>query len=434
MTANPILPWSAIAVLLSLVPAFSQGLLTPPGPPGPTGKTLDQIEPRIDVQRAVNPLPGDVSTQYILGTPGSYYLSAPLATTKATAIRITASGVSLDLAGFPVSRASGVGGPGISISAGVARTVVRDGSITGFTTGLQATGARGGSFSGLTVSGCTVLGINAGDVWEITGCRAHDNGSTGISGGESVAVRDCVAADNGSGGFTLLSSAVLDNCVATGNSGTSAIQTGSNAVLTACIAAGNTVATGIQASFGSTLRDCVARDNTSAATISQGIFVNGQCVITGCVASGNLSINATLTGSTGIGIRVVGNATILDCVARGNRGDGIQAGTNCIVRGNLCDTNGTVASDGAGLHITSSGCRIEGNHLTSNRRGIVVDGDSNLIIQNTAKGNAGFAYVIANDNHFGPVINRAGAGTAGFSGSAAASNLTTTDPRANFAH
>ncbi|MES2923878.1 MAG: right-handed parallel beta-helix repeat-containing protein [Verrucomicrobiota bacterium] len=416
--------------------ALGQGSLTPLGAPAPIGKTLDQVEPRIDVQRTFNPLPTDASNQVIINTAGSYYLTANLVVTKTNAISITVSGVTLDLNGFQISRASGTGGIGVVIASNTTRCVVRNGAITGFGTGVQcvtaAPLARGGSFSQLSVSGCSTVGLLAGDAWEVRDCRSTDNGSTGISAALGVRMRDCVVAGNGAGGITAADAAILDGCIATGNTGTAGIQVGAGSTLTGCVATDNVSSSGIAASFGSSLRDCIARDNTSAAATSQGIFCNGECQIVGCLASGNTNTNVTASNNTGIGIRVVGNALIRDCVTQGNKGDGIQVSSRCTVRDNVSDGNGA-GGTGAGIHVTSAGSRIEANQLTSNDAGLTVDSGDNVIIRNTARGNT-TAFVLAADNHFGAIINRAGAGTPAVNGPAAASNLTTSDPWANFTH
>ena len=70
------LPFAAALVLGLLLQPVSilhaQGPLTPPGAPTPTMKTLDQIEPRKEVN-ATN-TPGDATNLFIISTGGSYYL------------------------------------------------------------------------------------------------------------------------------------------------------------------------------------------------------------------------------------------------------------------------------------------------------------------------------------------------------------------------
>jgi hypothetical protein len=60
---------------------FAQGPLTPPGAPAPTMKTLQQIEPRIDLAT----VPGNASAHHVIDRPGSYYLSGNLEMTGTTA-------------------------------------------------------------------------------------------------------------------------------------------------------------------------------------------------------------------------------------------------------------------------------------------------------------------------------------------------------------
>src|SRR4051812_34612501 len=82
--------------------AFSQGSLTPPAAPAPAFKTLQQIEPRIDLQNAPASAvtTSDPNTHYIVTQSGSYYLSANLNVTKTNGIVINAADVTLDLRGF----------------------------------------------------------------------------------------------------------------------------------------------------------------------------------------------------------------------------------------------------------------------------------------------------------------------------------------------
>lgn len=92
----------ALAFLLSalnpqLSTVFAQGSLTPPGAPAPTMKTLQQVEPRTDVLT----LAGNANYQFIINTPGSYYLTTNIVGVAGKAgILINAFNVTLDLNGF----------------------------------------------------------------------------------------------------------------------------------------------------------------------------------------------------------------------------------------------------------------------------------------------------------------------------------------------
>ena len=89
------------AVLIVLLPfqVFAQGSLTPPGTPAETMKTLEQVEPRIDVATVV----GNSSYHHVISQPGSYYLSENVGVTKANGIMIESANVTLDLNGFNIS-------------------------------------------------------------------------------------------------------------------------------------------------------------------------------------------------------------------------------------------------------------------------------------------------------------------------------------------
>jgi len=124
---------------------------------------------------------------------------------------------------------------------------------------------------------------------------------------------------------------------------------------------------------------------------------------------------------------------VTGCTSSVNTGDGIQVGNDCRVTDNSCDSNGNGSGDGAGIHATGSGNRIEGNIVTDADRGIDVDVGGNIIIRNTCTSNT-INWVIAANNYYGPIINRTGVVTAAVNGSVAASTLATTDPNANFSY
>ena len=410
---------SLILTILALpLFAFGQGTLTPPGAPAPTMKTLQQIEPRIDLQNAPASAvtTTDENYHFIITQPGSYFLSASLEASKKHGIQINAEGVTLDLNGFEISHISG-GGNGIEIPATSHRASIRRGSIKGFDYGINSLFASGNAraceFRNLAVSSCSIAGILTGEGAVLESCRAHGNsGDYGIFAG---------------GGSSLA------NCTATNNSTTYAIRTAAGSSLTNCTASNNTARYGIFTGTGCSLSNCSASANTSADTTSAGIGVSSGSTISHCTSHENATTAGTPTFSTGMGFDLASSCTIHDSSASFNDGDGINLFADSIARDNMCDSNGA-GDDGAGIHAISSDNRIEGNNVSDNNQGIKVDIAGNLIIKNSASGNT-TNYEIAASNRYGSIINITAAGAAAVSGSGPdASTLTSTDPWANFSY
>jgi hypothetical protein len=376
----------------SVMSILAQGNLTPPGPPAATMKTLQQIEPRTDLQ--ATPAPPGVDTtnanyQFIINQPGSYYLSANLGVTKANGIQINAAGVALDLNGFEISRTSGTGGNGIEIPSASHRARIRNGSIRGFAFGISSnSGSRGCIFRDLVVTGSTNTAISASN-GALESCAVHDNsGSAGISAGNSS----------------------LTNCTATNNS----------------------VTYGISANNCS-LTNCVACSNSGATNLTAGFFASNS-TLTHCVAAGNRTTAGTSNSATGMGFYVQ-QSTVQDCIATDNRGDGIRVLGDSLVHNNACSSNGS-GGDGAGINVVDSRNRIENNNATANDRGIEANSAGNVIVRNTAGQNT-TNYSIVAGNHYGPIIDNTdetAVNAPAATGNSATGDFNTTHPWANIAY
>ena len=393
---------------------LAQGSLTPPGLPAPLFKTLDQVEPRIDLQNAP---PSAVDTanadyHFVVNQAGSYYLSANLGVTKANGILIAVEGVTLDLNGFEVSRASGSGGNGIEVGAAAHRTAIHNGSLKGFNNGVGSNLARGSRFRDLSAGNCAV-GLAAGLVAVLECCHAHDNTAIGI------------LTSNG---------ASLHNCTATGNA--TGIAPGNGSTLTNCVAYANTGTYGISAPLACTLINCSAFLNTGTGGTSAGIRGGAGSTLIGCTSRQNDNSSGA-TATTGMGFEVGDNSTIRNCTASSNKGDGIHIASGCFAVGNNCNNNGS-PGDGAGILATGNGNRIEDNNVESNDRGIHVGAAGNFIIKNTARNNGASSagnYVIVADNRYGQIVDLTALGTLAVSGKGPNSGtVNTTDPFTNFSY
>ncbi len=269
--------------------AFGQGAITPGGAPAPAFKTLQQIEPRVDLQNApaAAVTTSNSSYHYIINQPGSYYLTANVAATKTHGIQINAAGVVLDLNGFEISRGSGTGGNGIEIVSSGHRAKVVNGSIRGFSYGIRSlffiVAPRGCLFRDLAVSGCTSYGIYAGEGAVLESCQAHGNsGTAAIHADIGASLTNCTAVSNtGTHGLHTDNNATLTNCAVYLHSGTTGIFAGPASTLLNCSAYGNTATYGIQAEDGSSLTGCAVASNDG----QYGIYAGSGSSLINCSAS-----------------------------------------------------------------------------------------------------------------------------------------------------
>ncbi|MDF7801910.1 right-handed parallel beta-helix repeat-containing protein [Pontiellaceae bacterium B1224] len=396
--------FSVFSCILIPINALAQGPLSPPGAPAATMKTLEQVEPRIDLATVA----GDTNYHHVISVPGSYYLSENIEVSLPSGIQINSPDVSLDLNGFTVSRISGSGGYGIYIENEMDRATVRSGSIVGFDSGIYGYYADSCLLEKLAVSGCTSSGIYAGTVARLVDCRAHDNPGSGIRAG---------------------SGSNLSGCTANNNQGTYGIQASSGSSLRDSTAYYNQVSYGIYVGSGSSLRGCTAYRNIGTGFSSYGIYAGSGCLVADCSSYSNSHTNNTTTASQGTGISARSGSTVEGCAVNFNQGDGIRVSSDSTMTGNTGDSNG-YSGDGAGIHATGSDNRIDGNNVTDSDRGIDVDASGNFIARNTASGNT-LNWDIASGNVCYVVQAVAGGAISGDSGG---SSPGSSYPTANFTY
>ena len=332
----------------------------------------------------VNSLPGDGTAVFVINQPGSYCLgSNVVGVAGKNGIRIDADNVTLDLAGFAVL---GVGNSlnGILIN-GHFHIVIRNGSISGWSShGLDGTNGALSRIEDLRTdaNGGNGLVINSGS--QVNNCVAAQNTADGIAVSNNVLVTGCVSSLNGGNGFGLGTACTIKSCLAFGNTGAGITTGGVNYL---------------------TVIDCNANSNTGG-----GIAVLARAFITSSTAEGNgvvgISVGASSTisnchasGNTGDGIIALTGSAVTGCTASANTGDGIEVDNLSRVEGNTCEGNGVAAADGAGVHVTGSANRIDGNAATRNDRGIDVDARGNLVVRNDASLNTtNFDIVPGNPN------------------------------------
>src|SRR5262249_3718041 len=203
--------------LTSLEFAYCQGPLTPPGSPAPGMKSLDQVAARtiINAQNT----PGDASNQFIISTPGSYYLTGNINVASANGIFVNAADVTIDLNGFSLNGSPDATGNAITIAAKANRCTIKNGNIATFPgfginclPGPGGINASGGSFQHLNVNGCGANGISAGTNWTLEHCPSYNHSGIGIACQTACKLEDCRAVGCQSGGIVTTNDCTLISC------------------------------------------------------------------------------------------------------------------------------------------------------------------------------------------------------------------------------
>lgn len=383
-----------LLITLTCSTALAGPLVPPAGPIAPTPGP----EPRIAIN-ATN-TPGDSNSLFKITQPGSYYLTANVTGVAGKhGIEIVSSGVTIDLMGFDLVGVPGMGAfDGVSVSvSSLTAIAVRNGSV------------RNWGHTGIDLAAFSPTNSVVSEV------RATGNAGDGIAVGQNSQIITCVASKNGGDGLQLSSGSGATGCTASGNALYGIRATVANTI-TNCAANQNTTG-GINAEIGSRVTDCVARENGD-----DGFVIGSMGSISGCVASAN----------GGSGFRLNAGASITNCSSQSNTLHGIRADSRCHIVGNNCVRNAPFASPGSGIYVNGNTSRIEGNVCTENDRGIEIDGEENLVVRNTCRGNSIANWDIAANNVCGPILNRSAPASAAILGDSAPSSLGTTDANANF--
>ncbi|HVZ94991.1 MAG TPA: right-handed parallel beta-helix repeat-containing protein [Phycisphaerales bacterium] len=361
-----------LAILVVPCSVFAGDLTPPAGPVLPTPGP----EPRTPID-AVH-TPGDATALFIISQAGSYYLTGPVNGVSGKAgIRVAASNVTIDLMGYTLKGVAG-STDGITLpTSGILNTVIRNGTVSSWgQDGIDVQLGTEARIEDVAAFGNTSRGIQVGQTGVIVRCTASTNGSIGFFTSTACTISESTARINGGDGFSLGARSVIRGCTASAN-----------------------VGAGISLGTGAGAWQCTS----SGSTAGSGIVTAAAAIIVGCNASGN-ALN------------------------------GIDATSDCVIQGNICDSNGSAVADGSGIRITNTDNRIEGNNCTDNDIGIHVIASGNLIIRNSCSGNTGGNWDLVANNVYGTIVDRTAPASPAVTTDSAASTLGSTDANANWTY
>ncbi len=283
----------------------------PPGAPAPTPGP----EPRIAIN-ATN-TPGDADSMFKITQPGSYYLTGNIqGVADKHGIEIVASGVTVDLNGFELLGAGGVG-----FFDGVSATIFPLTNIAVVNGSVRDWGDEGVDLASNSPVNCRVEGV-----------LASENNEHGIFVGVGSTVTNCSASDNGDTGIRATAGCTVSNCAAFRNTDVGILATGGSTISNCAVYLNLGIGISIISSpSGSTVADCTVRLNTFS-----GIVCSDSCAIrdNNCSNNGNGGDGAGIN-ATGTDNRIEGN----NCTGA-DRGIDVDGAGNIIV-GNTCSGNTT---------------------------------------------------------------------------------------------
>jgi hypothetical protein len=200
-----------------------------------------------------------------ISVPGSYVLGNNLSA-AGDCIVIAADFVTVDHDGFVITGLKP--GSGITAIRGGRGTVVRNGTITGFTNGILLDKAVDVVVERVNAFSNSNIGIDLGDGAEVRASRAEQNGNNGFSLGQRALVTGSSANENGNAGIMAAVGAnIVGNLV------------------------GRNKGTGIMAVDGANVVNNMSRNNGLA-----GIYVDCPSAVIGNTSGNNLGANLVLNG------------------------------------------------------------------------------------------------------------------------------------------
>lgn len=366
-----------VAAALGGIIWVSAGDLNPPaGPITPTMKTLAEVEPRTPIRAADLPK--------MINESGSYYLAENISTTGG-GITISVSDVTLDLMGFTLKGATGIG---ISVSVAATNIKIHNGTITGWKGGsVNAQNANDSRFENLSAFGAIAgVGISVGNHCEIEHCKVG-GAETGLTGLTYCVVRDTIVHDIvGDQAMVFGNNAKLERCISSNND-LEAIQVGKNSQLIDCIAENTSGGGGFVLGANSSAEGCIARNNSGA-----GFQLTTGSTLINCTSVGNAAMGIHITGP---GNRIANNVVMRNGdnydIAAGNQinillceiPESIDWPANVTLAGSL---NGTVDVNGLTINADDVTIDLAGHALIGAGGtlgyGIFMNGQSNVEIRN----------------------------------------------------
>ncbi len=343
------------------------------------------------------------SIPFTISESGSYYMTGNLTNTSANGdgIIIDADDVSLDLGGFTLSspldrRANPLptrtGDDGIVVLGDQDNIHIFNGTVYGWGgDGINALNADHSIFERLKVSYNGGDGLVADFGAVISHVTASYNGLDGIEGDDGTVIVFSTAIGNGDNGIQTSEGSHVAHSTGFDNE-SDGIDVATGSTVTNSVASDNEIF-GFDLALGGTVQMSTAYDN-----IRTGIDVASASIVRNNVSALNgAGINDPAPSSDGnyAGIRTFANSWIIN--------------------------NKVHENDGAGIHISSTYCLVEGNSITDNDKGgLRVTSSGSLIINNKAAGNFypdddlgtnyGQNYEIINTSSYGPIVNVTGVG------------------------